>query len=171
MKSENIIVAILLVVLLSGCVSDDRGAESVQAPEIGFVPEGWILRVDSSQNMSVVFEPSKDPASFPDFASYIEIVYDTVPLDLVGKDDDYAAQKNAATAAFINRLGFEPTEWTPIIIDGKKTPHMFGKRDGMFTCVDYSVHGSTLLKLYAQHEPGGELHTSIVRIAESITFE
>ena len=171
MKSEIIIVTVLLAVLLSGCVSDGRVAEGVQAPKIGFVPDGWTLRGDPSQNMIVVFESSKDPADDPEAANYIEIVYGPVPSELLGKGDDYGAQKKAATLAFINRLGFEPTEWTPLIIDGKKTPHMFGEKDGMFNCVDYSVQGSTLLKLYARHQPGGDLHKNIVKIAESITFE
>jgi hypothetical protein len=171
MKSENIILAIFLVVLLSGCVSNSQSRGDVQTPKIGYVPDSWILREDSSLYMTVVFEPSKDPADEPDFANYIEISYVSTPPELVGKDNDYEAQKDAATTAFRNRLDFEPTEWTPIIIDGKKTPHMFGKRGEMFTCVDYSVHGPTLLKLYAQHEPGGELHENLVRVAESITFE
>ncbi|MFQ5801015.1 MAG: hypothetical protein ACE5HH_04775 [Candidatus Hydrothermarchaeales archaeon] len=171
MKSKNIIAAVLLVALLSGCLSGGNGTEEVRVPKIAYVPEGWIVRENPSQNMIVVFEASVDPEVDPDSANYIEIVYARVTSELLGKDDDYEAQKKASTDAFKERLGFEPTEWTPIMIEGKKTPHMFGKKDSIFTCVDYSVHGSTLLKLYAQHQPGGELHNNLVRIAESITFE
>lgn len=170
MKSKNIIAAALLIALLSGCLSGDKGTEEVRVPKIAYVPDGWIVRENPSKNMIVVFEASADPEVNPDSANYIEIVYGAVPSELLGKDYDYEAQKKASTDAFKERLGFEPTEWTPIIIEGKKTPHMFGKKDGMFTCVDYSVQGSTLLKLYAQHQPGGELHNNLVRIAESITM-
>lgn len=171
MKPKIIITVILLVVLFSGCISEGKGAADVRIPKIGYVPEGWIVRGDSSQNMIVISESSKDPEVSPDSANYIEIVYDRVPPELVGKKDDYEAQKKVSTDAFVDKLGFEPTEYTPIIIEGKKTPHMFGKKENMFMCVDYSVHGKTLLKLYAQHQPTGDLHENIVRIAESIYFE
>lgn len=171
MKPADILVTGLLVAFFSGCLSGNNGGGDVRIPRIGYIPEGWIIRENPSQNMIVVFEPSADPLTDPDSANYIEIVYDRVPPELLGKDDDYEAEKKASTEAFKERLGFDPTEWTPIIIEGKKTPHMFGKRNGMFTCVDYSVHGSTFLKLYAQHQPGGELHNNLVKIAESITFE